>query len=118
VINVYMDDYRKQPQGFALARTTEECLLLLRECEVDILSLDYDMGADDWTGGEVAKRIVLEGLFPQAIYLHTSSPTGRKEMFEMLYAAKPDGTVVNNGPLHPQLLQRIAARAATGANNL
>lgn len=108
MIHIYMDDLRKGPKGFALARTTEECLLMLRECEVDILSLDYDMGPDDFTGGEVARRIVLEGLYPQEIYLHTSSLWGRKEMYEILYAAKPEGMLLVNGPLTADKLHQIA----------
>jgi hypothetical protein len=111
MIHVYMDDYRKVPKGFTLARTTEECLLLLRECEVGVLSLDYDMGPVDDTGGEVARRIVLEGLFPREIYLHTSSPWGRREMYEMLYAAKPEGLLLHNGPMSPEKLQEMAAGA-------
>lgn len=110
MINVYMDDYRKHPPGFTLARTTEECLLLLRECEVDILSLDYDMGPGDHHGGEVAKAIVLEGLFPREIYLHTSSARGLKEMFELLYPAKPEDTILHRGPLSPERLQELAIR--------
>jgi hypothetical protein len=109
VINVYMDDFRTLPPGFTLARTTEECLLLLRDCEVGILSLDYDMGPVDYTGGEVARRIVLEGLFPREIYLHTSSLWGRKEMYETLYAASAEGTLLYNGPLSPDRLREIAA---------
>ncbi|WP_019910709.1 cyclic-phosphate processing receiver domain-containing protein [Paenibacillus sp. HW567] len=111
MINVFMDDYRKQPKGFVLARTTEECLLLLRECEVRILSLDYDMGPGDFSGGEVARRIVLEGLFPREIYLHTSSHRGRKEMYETLYPAISDAHLLHNGPLDPGRLAEIAERA-------
>lgn len=110
MINIYMDDCRKRPPGFTLARTTEECLLLLRECEVDILSLDYDMGPGDDNGGEVAKRIVLEELFPREIYLHTSSALGLKEMFEILYPAKPEGTILYHGPLSSERLQELADR--------
>lgn len=109
IINVFMDDYRKFPQGFTLARTTEECLLLLRECEVGVLSLDYDMGPGDYTGGEVARRIVREGLYPREIYLHTSSISGRKEMYEILYAAKPEGSLIYNSPLGSDKLHEIAA---------
>lgn len=108
MIHIYMDDLRKVPKGFALARSTEECLLMLRECEVDILSLDYDMGPDDYSGGEVARRIVLEGLFPREIYLHTSSLWGRREMFEILYTAKPEGMLLANGPLSSDKLRDIA----------
>jgi len=112
MIHVYMDDLRKPPKGFALARTTEECLLMLRECEVDILSLDYDMGLDDYSGDEVAKRIVLEGLFPKAIYLHTSSLWGRREMYEILYSAKPEGMLLTNGPIDYTTLSEIAGVTA------
>jgi hypothetical protein len=108
VIHLYMDDFRRMPEGFSLARTTEECLLMLRECEVDILSLDYDMGSEDYTGGEIARRIVLEELYPREIYLHTSSLWGRKEMYEILYAAKPEGMLLHNGPLSPDKLYEIA----------
>lgn len=111
MINVYMDDLRKHPQGFTLARTTEECLLLLRECEVQILSLDYDMGPDDYSGNEIAVTIVLEQLFPREIYLHTSSAIGRREMYEILYAGLPAGTRLHNGPLSPGRLSEIASGA-------
>jgi hypothetical protein len=106
-----MDDLRKHPQGFTLARTTEECLLLLRECEVRILSLDFDMGPDDYSGNEVAARMVLENLFPSEIYLHTSSASGRRKMYEILYAALPGGTKLYNGPLSEGRLAEIASEA-------
>lgn len=108
MIHLFMDDYRKAPKGFALARTTEECLLMLRECEVGVLSLDYEMGYGDESGGHVARMIVLERLFPQEIYLHTSSLQGRKEMFELLYPACPEGTRLVNGPMPQEALFRIA----------
>ncbi|OKP84711.1 cell division protein FtsJ [Paenibacillus helianthi] len=111
MINLFMDDYRKRPEGFALARSTEECLMLLRECEVELLSLDYDMGPDDYSGSEVAKRIILEKLFPREIYLHTSSLQGRREMYEILYPAIPADVGLHNGPLDPSRLLEIASGA-------
>ncbi len=112
MINIFMDDCRRRPEGFTLARTTDECLLLLRECEVNILSLDYDMGPYDYNGDEVAGRIVLEQLYPREIYLHTSSPQGRRAMYEMLYAAVPRETVLYNRPLSHEQLAEIAAAAS------
>lgn len=44
MIHLFLDDYRRCPQGFTLARNAEECLLMLKECEVGILSLDFDLG--------------------------------------------------------------------------
>lgn len=86
---------------------------MLRSGPVDILSLDYDMGPEDFSGAEVAKRIVLEGLFPREIYLHTSSLQGRKEMYEILYNAIPETTILHHGPLGLDRLEEIAERAET-----
>ena len=44
MIHVYLDDLRPCPQGFTLAKDVKECISLLQECEVDILSLDHDLG--------------------------------------------------------------------------
>ncbi|MBY9082047.1 cell division protein FtsJ [Paenibacillus sp. HN-1] len=107
MLHIFMDDRRKAPEGFALARTVEECLLMLRECEVGILSLDYEMGPGEDTGGHAARMIVLEQLFPEEVYLHSSSVIGRKEMFETLYPACPAGTILVNGPIPHERLSRL-----------
>ncbi|WP_150268054.1 cyclic-phosphate processing receiver domain-containing protein [Paenibacillus tepidiphilus] len=110
MINVFMDDLRKAPPGFILAKSAEECLLLLRECEIEVLSLDYDMGYGNDDGLEIAKRMVLERLYPQEIALHTSSARGRREMFEVLYPAIPPETKLHNGPLSAGRLNQLAER--------
>ncbi|MNW67254.1 hypothetical protein D3C74_458140 [compost metagenome] len=56
--------------------------------------------------------MILEGMFPREIYLHTSSSRGRREMYELLYTARPDGTVLYNGPVSAEVLAGIAAGAA------
>ena len=48
MIHVYLDDLRPCPQGFALAKDAKECISLLQEFEVDILSLDHDLGWSRW----------------------------------------------------------------------
>ncbi|WP_151736300.1 cyclic-phosphate processing receiver domain-containing protein [Paenibacillus tengchongensis] len=108
MINVFMDDLRKAPPGFALARSVEECLLMLRECEIAVLSLDYDMGPGSLSGTEVAARMVLEHLFPREIALHTSSSRGRREMYEILYPAIPRETKLHHGPLSVERLRQLA----------
>ncbi|MBG9736233.1 cyclic-phosphate processing receiver domain-containing protein [Paenibacillus alvei] len=108
MIHVFLDDYRRCPEGFVLARNAEECLLLLEQEQVGILSLDHDLGADEKTGTDLVREIVLRGLYPQtAIYLHTSSVLGRKRMFEMLYANKPEHVQLSNGPMPDSLLTQI-----------
>ncbi|MEI7024321.1 cyclic-phosphate processing receiver domain-containing protein [Paenibacillus sp. y28] len=99
MINVFMDDLRPCPDGFTLARTVEECLLLLRECEVNVLSLDHDMGWGQPNGTDLAAAIVREALFPREVYLHSSSEIGRRRMFELLYSAKPAAMILHRHAL-------------------
>ncbi|GAA0379005.1 cyclic-phosphate processing receiver domain-containing protein [Paenibacillus motobuensis] len=108
MIHVYMDDFRRCPKGFTLARSVEECIELLRLTEVDILSLDHDMGPDEKTGTEVAVAIAREGLYPREIYLHTSSMCGKKSMYEILYQNKPEHVVLHNCPIPFERLDAIA----------
>lgn len=44
MINVYLDDLRDCPDGFTLARTFEEAVKLFENNEVNILTLDHDLG--------------------------------------------------------------------------
>lgn len=107
MIHLYMDDLRRCPTGFVLARTGQECLQILREMEVDILSLDYDMGPDEMNGTEVVAAMVSEGLYAKEIFLHTSSLFGRNSMFEMLYTNKPEHVILHNCPVPFARLDQI-----------
>jgi len=107
VIHVYLDDYRPRPAGFALARTIEECVMLLDTEEVDILSLDYDLGWGQPTGIEVVKHIVASGRYPRRIYFHTSSPHGRMHMYGLLMAHAPQDVQLHNGPMPDSLVQSV-----------
>lgn len=108
LIHVYMDDLRPCPQGFVLARTGEECLLLLQQFQVDLLSMDHDMGWSQLNGFETVKEMVRQSLYPREIYLHSSSPIGRMNMFQHLYANKPDHVKVHSFPMQEELLRNIA----------
>ena len=109
MIHLYLDDWRSCPKGFALARNGEECLMMLRECEVDILSLDYELGPDQMNGGDIVAAMVVEKLYPRQIYLHTSSPWGKRKMYEMLYEHMPAEVSVHNGPMPEEVLRKVAA---------
>ncbi len=108
MIHLYLDDYRPCPTGFALARDGEECLMMLRECEVDILSLDHELGWGQMDGTDVVKAMIHEGLYAREIYLHTSSMSGKKSMYELLYQAKPEHVILHNGPIPTERLEQIA----------
>lgn len=106
-----MDDLRRCPKGFTLVRSVEECLQVLREVEVDILSLDYDMGPGEPTGSDVVSGMVREGLYANEIFLHTSSMYGKRKMYEMLYQNKPERVTLHDGPIPFSRLDDIAKEA-------
>lgn len=109
MIHVYLDDLRPCPQGFTLARNIQECLLLLEECDVDILSLDHDMGwMSKQTGMDVVIWLVQQQKFPKTIYIHTSSPTACTAMYQMLNSAKPEGVRIYPHRIPDDLLLQIA----------
>lgn len=111
MIHLYVDDLRPCPKGFVLARTAEECLLLLRECEVDMLSLDHDLGWNRPNGLELAQRMARERLFARDIYLHSANPRGRMDMFQLLYREKPEGVRVHLFPVPEERLAEAARQA-------
>nr|WP_282943449.1 cyclic-phosphate processing receiver domain-containing protein [Paenibacillus sp. RC67] len=108
MINVFLDDMRACPDGFVLARNSEECRLLLEECEIDVLSLDYDLGWDQPTGMDVVRYMISANRYPKEIYLHSSSLVGRKNMYELLYQSKPQNVKLANGPIPYDKLLHIA----------
>lgn len=108
MIHVYLDDFRPAPKGFTLALNADECILLLEQCEVDVLSLDYDLGWGRKTGYDIAAWIVRNNKFPREIYLHSSNPSARLRMYELLDLAKPDGVIVKNIPVPQERLDEIS----------
>ncbi|MFC3771926.1 cyclic-phosphate processing receiver domain-containing protein [Paenibacillus sp. GCM10012303] len=109
MIDLYLDDMRKCPKGFVLAKNAEECVELLRECEVRVLSLDFDLGWGAPNGMEVVRFLVVEQKYPAYIYLHSSSAAGRSAMYHMLYTNKPDHVRLFNHPMPEELLRLIAS---------
>jgi hypothetical protein len=110
MINVYLDDVRPCPQGFVAARSAEECLLLLEESKVDLLSLDFELGYGAPNGLTVVHGIIASGKYPLEIYVHSSSLMGRAQMVHELRAANPQGVIIHDGPMP----QHILEAAATG----
>ncbi|OXM16448.1 cyclic-phosphate processing receiver domain-containing protein [Paenibacillus herberti] len=106
MIHLYLDDFRHCPEGFMLARTAEECIVLLQSGEIGMLSLDYDLGWNEPTGYEVASWIADSGRFPREIYLHTSSEAGRQQMYKRLSDALPTGVTLHGGPLTDEALKK------------
>ncbi|WP_028561158.1 cyclic-phosphate processing receiver domain-containing protein [Paenibacillus pinihumi] len=99
MIHLYLDDYRRCPEGFVLALNVKECNLLVDEEEIGILSLDFDLGWGEPTGIEVVRHIVETGRYPKEVYLHTSSPAGKMQMYQYLSEHAPADVILHFGPM-------------------
>lgn len=115
MINVFLDDLRPAPKGFILAKTVEEAIELVGNNAVNRLSLDHDLGgldgSDTKTGYDFCKWLTEEwytykerGLFdvvtsPKFIFIHTSNPSGRFNMAQLLQHYKPPQVTIRNYPM-------------------
>jgi len=109
MVNIYLDDCRDAPKGFLLAKNTIECecLLVKYKGQVNILSLDHDLGEEDrkGTGYDVVKWLCYyyqqndDNLFPKQIYLHSANPVGRFNMYQLLERYKPEDVKLYNSPI-------------------
>lgn len=109
MINVYLDDVRPCPAGFVAARTAEECLLLLHEYPVGILSLDYELGYGQPNGFAVVSGLIAAGTHPKEIFVHSSSLMGRAQMVRALRDADIPGLVIHDGPMPSSVLEQAAS---------
>lgn len=92
-MKVYLDDIRPAPAGFRLVTTAEECMVLLKTGQVEVLSLDHDLGTT-LTGHDVTKFMAQERIFPQQVRLHTANPVGRNNMLRTLEEHMPRGSEI------------------------
>lgn len=82
-MKIFLDDIRLCPRGFTLAINYDECIKLLSNNHVEVISLDHDLG-EQYTGYDVVKFMVENEIYPSIIYLHSSNPVGVKNMYELL----------------------------------
>ncbi|WBW98364.1 cyclic-phosphate processing receiver domain-containing protein [Oceanirhabdus sp. W0125-5] len=97
-INLYVDDLRNCPEGFKIARTVEQAKFYLENFEIEILSLDHDLGIDEQgnivpSGYDLVKYICEKGLRAESIYLHTDNSVGRENMYHTLLGAQRRGFI-------------------------
>ena len=97
-LNVFLDDARPCPAGFTAARNFAECILLLEEFEVNVLSLDHDLG-ENKTGYDVAQWLVNHTRWPNEVFLHSSSLASRDKMYQLLVRHAPGHVTVHPGPM-------------------
>lgn len=90
IISVFLDDYRKPPDGYVLAETIDECLILLQNYEIDHLSLDHDLESRTRNGMMLVKIMVEKQLFAKRITIHSANSSCGKAMFEWFKQAQHD----------------------------
>ena len=91
MISIYLDDLRQPKYNFMhIARNYEDCIDLLENNKVQILSLDHDLGGESKTGYDVCKYIVQYDLWPEEIYMHSMNPVGRDNMYKLLDRYRPE----------------------------
>ncbi|MGU8836267.1 cyclic-phosphate processing receiver domain-containing protein (plasmid) [Clostridium perfringens] len=95
-INLYVDDLRDCPKDFIIARTFNEAISILENYNINILSLDHDLGADSNnnilpSGYDLAKYICEHGILINKVYIHTDNPVGRDNIYSILVSAQRRG---------------------------
>lgn len=96
-IKLWLDDMpERDPAGsdWIIARTVDECIEVLKRGNVDIVSLDHDLGdiryepyPREYTGMDVVKWMVNNSVFPRVINIHSWNRTGSVRMLEYLESA-------------------------------
>jgi len=84
-MKVYLDDERTPPDGWRLVRWPEEAIELLKEGNVDAISLDHYLGDDDHgTGYDVIlwieEAVATRGFVPPEITVHSANSSAREKM--------------------------------------
>lgn len=86
-MKVYLDDERTEPRGWFRVKTAKEAINVLKNNNVDVISLDHDLGyPDNGTGYDVLVWIemnVFDGNYtPPEILIHTANPSARIKMIQ------------------------------------
>lgn len=94
--NLYVDDVRQKPGvDWLLARTIDEAKYALNNLEIEIMSLDYDMGYKENTTIEITIMELLRWMKEQSIWpnkgfiIHTANPAGRDNIKNFIEQYSP-----------------------------
>jgi hypothetical protein len=85
-MKIFLDDIRNAPDdSWTVVRTAQEALKLLKEGNVEVISLDHDLGSGKLTGYDVVKWIEKEVFLKKeykspAIQIHSANPVGRQNI--------------------------------------
>lgn len=86
LISVFLDDLRDTPEGWVRTYTPQETIELLKNGNVEHISLDHDLGDDEaiGTGYDVLlwleEQVATRRATPPVIWLHTDNASARQKM--------------------------------------
>ena len=95
-MKLFLDDIRREPEGYVLVRSFEDCIFELGTKVYDTVSLDYALG-ERFTGLDVLKWMVRNQKFPQKLNIHSTHAYGRAEMACYIRMHFPKGHVFTMG---------------------
>jgi hypothetical protein len=81
-MNLWIDDVREEPEGWAVARTYADAYRLLGRFPYEVVSFDHDLGDEGSpTGYDLLCAIERGDLpCPPEIRIHSMNPVGRQRM--------------------------------------
>ncbi|MCF6136298.1 cyclic-phosphate processing receiver domain-containing protein [Pseudalkalibacillus berkeleyi] len=99
-INVFLDDVRPAPEEYVLASDMEECVKLLKEQDIQHLSLDHDLENKIRNGFMIVEYMVKHQLFAETITVHSANAGAGKKMFYYLKDAQENLLIPQNVKIH------------------
>lgn len=80
-IKLFLDDVRDCPTGWVVARSYDEAVGILTNHRGTFdVSLDHDLGNEDYDGTSLVKWFIAAERFPMEAYIHSANPAGRKNL--------------------------------------
>ncbi|RKL66892.1 hypothetical protein CR203_13770 [Salipaludibacillus neizhouensis] len=89
-INVFLDDYRTCPVDYFLVETIDDCLLMMKDNEINQLSLDHDLENKYRNGFMLVEMMVAKQLFAESITIHSANVGAGKAMYKYLKSAQDE----------------------------
>lgn len=89
--SLWVDDCKPAPDGFAVARTYDDALRMLRRFDYAELYLDHDLG-EARTGHDLLRQLIAEDRVPPRVECISWNPAGRANILATLAeyrAARP-----------------------------
>ena len=90
-MKLFLDDERDTPPGFVRVFWPHEAIAVLERGDVELISLDHDLGDDArGTGYDVLRwieeAVVTSGFEPPRIAIHSANPPARERMLRAIAA--------------------------------